>query len=156
MKHTDWRRLNMKTFKAKKNKGAYKSTDHWIEAVYRNNKAVIDKELSFAGNPKKVFKQMVKENIAEGLSPTKAVSTIARSTLFTPETERLRNNMLSGLRSDKGAFRAFRELTKEKGKYAKFDPNKLHWDSTDKVYIYGGNIVISFQNSPYGVLVRRA
>ena len=43
----------MRTFKAKKNKGAYKSTDHWIEAVYRNNKTVIDKELSFAGTPKK-------------------------------------------------------------------------------------------------------
>lgn len=146
----------MRTFKAKKNKGAYKSTDHWIEAVYRNNKTVIDKELSFAGTPKKVFKQMVKENIAEGMSPTKAVSTIARSTLFTSETERLRNNMLSGLRGDKDAFKAFRELTKERGKYAKFDPKKLHWDATDKVYIYGGNIVISFQNSPYGVTVRRA
>lgn len=144
----------MKTFKAKKNKSAYKNTDRWIEAVYRNNKTVIDNELSFAGNPKKVFKQMVKEYIDEGLSPTKAVSTIARSTLFTPETERLRNNMLSGLRGDKGAFKAFRELTKEHGKYAKFDPNKLHWDSTDKVYVYGGNVIISFQNSPYGVIVR--
>lgn len=144
----------MTTFKAKKKKSAYKSTDHWIDAVYRNNKALIDKELAFAGNPKKVFKQMVKENIAEGMSPTKAVSTIARSTLFTSEAERLRNNMLSGLRADRGAFRSFRELTKEKGKYAKFDPSKLHWDSTDKVYVYGGNIVISFQNSPYGVIVR--
>ena len=145
----------MRTFKAKKNKGAYKSTDHWIDAVYRNNKTVINSELSFAGNPKKVFKQMVKENIAEGMSPTKAVSTIARSTLFTPETERLRNNMLSGLRSDKGVFRAFRELTKEHGRYTKFDPNKLHWDSTDKVYVYGGSLIISFQNSPYGVDIRR-
>lgn len=156
MKHIDWRRLNMKTLKAKKNKGAYKSTDSWIDAIYRNNKLIIDKELSFAGNPKKVFKQMVKENIAEGMSPTKAVSTIARSTLFTSEAERLRNNMLSGLRSDRDAFKAFRELTKERGKYAKFDPNKLHWDSKDKVYIYGGNVIISFQNSPYGVLVRTA
>ena len=144
----------MKTFKAKKNKGAYKSTDRWIDAVYRNNKSIIDKELAFAGTPKKVFKQMVKENMAEGMSATKAVSTIARSTLFTPETERLRNNMLSGLRGDRGAFKAFRELTKERGRYTKFDSAKLHWDSTDKVYIYGGNIIISFQNSPYGVQVR--
>ena len=145
----------MKTFKAKKKKSAYKNTDRWIDAVYRNNKTVINKELSFAGNPKKVFKQMVKQNISEGMSPTKAISTIARSTLFTTETERLRNNMLSGLRNDKGAFKSFRQLTKEKGRYTKFDQNKLHWDSTDKVYIYGGNIVISFQNSPYGVQVKR-
>ena len=146
----------MKTFKAKKNKSAYKNTESWLDAVYRNNKDVINRELAFAGNPKKVFKQMVKENIAEGMSPTKAVSTVARSTLFTPETERLRNNMLSGLRGDRDAFKTFRELTKEHGRYTKFDPNKLHWDSTDKVYIYGGSIVISFQNSPYGVNVRRA
>lgn len=144
----------MKTFKAKKNKSAYKNTESWIDAVYRNNKAIIDKELSFAGSPKKVFKQMVKENIAEGMSPTKAVSTIAKSTLFTSEAERLRTNMLSGLKADKGAYKAFRELTKERGRYAKFDPNKLHWDSKDKVYIYGGNIIISFQNSPYGVGIK--
>ena len=116
----------MKTFKAKKKKSAYKNTDRWIDAVYRNNKTVINKELSFAGNPKKVFKQMVKQNIAEGMSPTKAISTIARSTLFTTETERLRNNMLSGLRNDKGAFKSFRQLTKEKGRYTTFDQNKLH------------------------------
>lgn len=145
----------MKTFKAKKNKSAYKSTEHWIDAVYRNNKEIIDQELAFAGNPKKVFKQMVKENIAEGMSPTKAVSTIARSTLFTSEAERLRNNMLSGLRSDEGAFRAFRELTKEHGRYTKFDPNNLYWDPTDRVYVYGGAILISFQNSPFGVEVKR-
>lgn len=146
----------MKTFKAKKNKSAYKNTESWLDAVYRNNKDVINRELAFAGNPKKVFKQMVKENMTEGMSPTKAVSTVARSTLFTPETERLRNNMLSGLRGDRDAFKAFKELTKEHGRYTKFDPNKLHWDSTEKVYIYGGSIVISFQNSPYGVNVRRA
>lgn len=145
----------MKTFKAKKKKGAYKNTDKWLDAVYRNNKTEIDKELSFAGNPKRVFKQMIKENIAEGMSPTLAVSTVARSTLFTPEAERLRNNMLSGLKSDKAAYKAFRELTKEHGRYTKFDPNKLHWDSIDKVYVYGGNIVISFQNSPYGVNIGR-
>lgn len=141
----------MKTFKAKHKKSFYKDTDKWIDAIYRNNKATIDAELAFAGTPKKVFKQMVKENIAEGMSPTKAVSTIARSTLFTPEVERLRNNMRSGLKADKGAYKKFRELTKERGKYTKFDPNKLHWDSTDKVYIYSGQIIISFQNSPYGV-----
>lgn len=145
----------MKTLKAKKSKKAYKNTESWLDAVYRNNKDVINRELSFAGNPKKVFKQMVRENMAEGMSPTKAVSTVARSTLFTSEEERLRENMLSGLRGDREAFRAFRELTKEHGRYTKFDPSKLSWDATDKVYVYNQNIVISFQNSPYGVNVRR-
>lgn len=144
----------MKTFKAAHNKGFYKNTDAWIDAVYRNNKSVIDEKLAFAGKPKATFKQMVKEYITEGLSPTKAVSTIARSTLFTPETERLKNNFYEGLKGDKEAYKAFRELTKEKGKYSKFDPNKLKWDKDDKVYVYG-NVIVSFQNSPFGIIVRR-
>lgn len=144
----------MRTFKAKHNKGFYKNTDAWLNAIYRNNKSVIDKELSFAGNPKKVFKQMVNEYIDEGLSPTKAVSTIARSTIFTPEVERLKSNFYEGLKGSKDAYKTFRELTKEHGRYAKFDPNKLKWNKDDKVYEYG-NVIISFQNSPFEVIVRR-
>lgn len=143
----------MKTFKAKHNKSFYKNTDAWLDAIYRNNKQTIDKELSFAGNSKSVFKQMVKEYMAEGLSPTKAVSTIAKSTLFTPEVERLKSNFYEGLKGDKDAYKLFRELTKERGKYAKFDPNKLKWNKEDKVYQYD-NVIISFQNSPFGVIVR--
>lgn len=142
----------MKTFKAKKAKNKYKSTDKWLDAVYRNNKSTIDKELAFAGKPKSVFKKMVQEYMDEGMSPTKAVSTIARSTLFTSEKERLQNNFYEGLKGDKAAYKTFRELTKDKGKYSKFDIEKLNWDKADKVYKYD-NVVISFQNSPYGILV---
>lgn len=144
----------MKTFKAKFKKGKYKNTDKWIDAVYRNNKAVIDAELGGRKkSAKTIFKQMVKEHMDEGLSPTKAVSTIARSTLFTSKAERLQSNMWSGLTADKAAYQQFRELTKEKGKYTKFDKDKLVWDSTDKVYIYNGNVLISYDNSPYGIKV---
>lgn len=143
----------MKTFQAKQPKSKYKSTQTWIEAVYRNNKTVIDKELAKYGAPKKVFKQIIKEHIEEGLSPTKAMQALARSTIFTPEKERLQSNMWAGLKGDKAAYKLFRELTKEKGKYVKFDPNKLAWDKSEHVYKYG-NVVISFQNSPFGVMVR--
>lgn len=143
----------MKTFKAKKAKNKYKNTDAWLNAVYRNNKAIIDKELSFAGKPKTVFKKMVQEYVDEGMSPKKAVSTIAKSTLFTSEKERLQSNFYEGLKGDKDAYKEFRELTKERGRYSKFDIDKLSWDKTDKVYRYDDNVVISFQNSPYGVSV---
>lgn len=143
----------MKTFKAKKNKSAYKNTDAWINAVYRNNKTIIDKELGFAGSPKKIFKQMINEYIAEGLSPTKAMNTIARSTIFTPEVERLKNNFYEGLKGDKAAYKEFRELTKVRGKYSKFDDTKLKWDKDEKHYIYNSAVIISFQNSPFGVKV---
>ena len=145
----------MKTFKAKHKKGFYKSTDAWINAVYRNNKEVINKELGSGGKSAKViFKQMIKEYMSEGVSPTKAVSTIARSTLFTSTKERLLDNFYKGLKSDQEAYKTFKELTKEKGKYTKFDTEKLYWNPYDKAYIYDDSVVISFQNSPYGVNVK--
>lgn len=147
----------MKNFKAKHKKGFYKTTEAWIDAVYRNNKEAIDRELSVDGKSgKRIFKQMVNEYIDEGMSPTKAVKTVARSTLFTSVKERLLNNFYEGLKSDQEAYKTFRELTKEKGKYTKFDTEKLSWNPQDKVYIYNGVVVISFQNSPYGVIVRGA
>lgn len=146
----------MKDFKAKHNKSYYKNTNAWIDAVYRNNKEVIDKELSSFGlkSPKSIFKQMVNEYIESGVSATKAVKTIARSTLFTPVEERIRSNFYSGLKGDRDSYKKFREFTKEKGKYSKYDPNKLVWDKDNKVYIYNSSVIISFQNSPYGVSVR--
>ena len=145
----------MKTFKALHNKGFYKSTELWIEAVYRNNKEVIDRELASAGKPKTVFKQIINEYMDEGMSPTRAVSTLARSTIFTSTSERLKSNFHEGLKGDKGAYKSFKELTKEKGKYSKFDVNKLTWDKEEKHYVYNNAVIISFQNSPFGVLVRR-
>lgn len=145
----------MKTFKAKHNKSFYKDTDAWINAVYRNNKAVIDKELSGGEKgPKSTFKQIINEYIAEGKSPTKAMSTLARSTIFTPEAERIKNNFWSGLKGDADAYKEFRELSKEKGRYTKFDQSKLKWNKADKAYTYNGVIIISFKNSPLGISVR--
>lgn len=144
----------MKTFKAAKNKSAYKNTDAWIDAVYRNNKQVIDAELSFGKKSgRTIFKQMIKEHMDEGLSPTKAVKTVARSTLFTSTKERITNNFYEGLKNDKDAYKNFREATKEKGRYTKFDPDKLVWDKKDKVYIYNNKVRISYDNSPVEITV---
>ena len=144
----------MKTFKAKHNKGYYKSTDSWIDAVYRNNKDIINANLNLAGkSPKATFKQIIKEYINEGVKPTTAMKTLARSTVFTSKQERIKANLWTGLKGDKAAYKEFRELTKEKGKYTSFDPSKLVWSKTDNVYIYNAMLKISFQNSPYGIEV---
>lgn len=144
----------MNNFKAKKAKNKYKSTDAWLNAVYRNNKAVIDRELSGTKQgPKGTFKKIVQEYMQEGLTPTKAVSALARSTTFTPKTERMKTNFWSGIKGDKAAYKEFRELTKEKGKYTKFDRDQLVYDKSQKLYIYGGAITISFKNSPFGIEV---
>lgn len=146
----------MRTFKAKHNKGYYKSTDAWIDAVYRNNRAVIDANLNLAGrSPRATFKQIIKEYISEGVKPTVAMQTLARSTVFTPAQERIKTNLWTGLKGDKDAYKKFRELTKDKGKYTTFDPSKLVWDRASNVYIYNSFIKIGFQNSPYGIEVNK-
>lgn len=147
--------------KASKNKGSYKTVNTWLNAVYRNNKEFIDTKLQKVQSVKtgkrstlSVFKELVKENIEEGMRPTQALNTVAKSTVFTDVSDRLKSNAYHGLLSDKDAYKKFRELTKERGKYTKIDANKFQWDSASNSYIYG-SVRISFKNSPFEVIVGR-
>ena len=53
----------MRKLEAKKDKGRYKSTSHWLDAVYRNNKEFIDNKLKDVKttNKRRVFKNLVLE-----------------------------------------------------------------------------------------------
>lgn len=142
--------------KAKRSKGKYKNTDKWLDAVYRNNKELIDQRLSTVSvgklSKRKIFKDIVHEYMENGASPTKALHKAANSTIFLPKRDRLVDNALKGLRSSPDAFKQFRELTKEKGRYTKIDPTKFIWQ--DGTYIYD-NVRISFTNSPLEIFVGR-
>lgn len=140
---------------AKRKKSSYKSTDSWLDAVYKNNKEIIDQNIITLGKESKktIFKQLVKENMAEGMSPVKALKTLSKSTVFTPVGERLINNAYKGLKSDKGAYKAFRELTKENGRYTKLDLDKFRYDPNTYTYVYDNRIRISFENSPKQTVV---
>lgn len=141
--------------KAKRNKGYYKNTDAWLDAIYRNNKAVIDEAMSDVrgASARSAFKEHVKAYMEQGLTPTKAVNTLSRTTIFTSKAERLRNNMYSALKQDKDAYQAFRNLTKEKGKYTEVDFSQFKWDEDQHMYIYKGQVGIDFRNSPQEIIV---
>ena len=53
----------MRKLEAKKDKYRYKSTSHWLDAVYRNNKEFIDNKLKDVKttNKRRVFKNLVLE-----------------------------------------------------------------------------------------------
>ena len=53
----------MRKLEAKRDKGRYKSTSHWLDAVYRNNKEFIDEKLKNVKtkNKKRTFKNLVLE-----------------------------------------------------------------------------------------------
>lgn len=143
--------------KAKKNKTAYKNTDKWIDAVYRNNKENIDAHIETTGRTSKkvVFKRLVKEYIDEGKTPKQAVRALERSTIFTEVSSRLENNAYSGLKGDKEAYKAFREYTKERGRFSKVDKTKMKWDKDNNSYIYDNKVRISYTNSPYSIVVEK-
>lgn len=137
--------------KALRQKSAYKNTSTWLDAVYRNNKQVIDSAIRSPDpkmSKKSQFKQLVKEYMDEGLSPTKALNTLARTETFTPEAERLRSNAIKGLKRDKAAAEAFRRA---KGWNEKFDESKMKYDKENHIYVYDERVTISFRQSPEGI-----
>ena len=138
--------------KALKNKSKYKNTSTWLDAVYRNNKELIDSKVETTGNTskKQVFKKLVSEYMAEGFSPTQAVKKLEKSTVFTDVKDRLKQNAYTAIKSDKEAYKEFRELTKNKGRYSKVELDKFQYDKDTNSYTYG-NIMISFNNSPYTI-----
>ena len=138
--------------KALKNKSKYKNTSTWLDAVYRNNKELIDSKVETTGNTSKrqVFKKLVNEYMAEGFSPTQAVKKLEKSTVFTDVKDRLKQNAYTAIKSDKEAYKEFRELTKNKGRYSKVELDKFQYDKDTGNYTYG-NIMISFSNSPYTI-----
>lgn len=145
----------MKFKKTKYKKSHYKNTNAYLEAVYYQNKDVINKALSdvVSKHYKSTFKQMVNEYVAEGRSVDKALKTIGSSSIFSTKFERHRDRIHENLTSDRQAYRIFRELTKEKGRYTKFDPLEFKWDRRSQSYIYKSSVAISFRNSPYGIEV---
>lgn len=143
--------------KSSRKRSSYKSTDHWLDAVYRKNKKEIDSALEGVKNKKASFKQLVKGYMEEGLTPEKSLKALERSTIFTPETTRFRNNLLEAIKNY-GHFNQFRNMTRGfKGKYEKINLENFRWDNKNKVYTYttvlGDVIVIRFTNSPEDIIL---
>lgn len=143
--------------KSAKRRKAYKSTDHWLEAVYRKNKKTIDEALDGVKNKKAAFKNAVKGYMEEGLSPEKALDTLERSTIFTPEKTRFRKNLLQALK-EKGRYNDFRKMIRgEKGRFAKVILDKFQYDRKQNLYYYytdlGDIVVIEFTNSPEDIIL---
>ena len=157
----------MRKLEAKKDKGRYKSTSHWLDAVYRNNKEFIDNKLKYVKtkNKRRVFKNLVLEQsgtrfrgsltnkelnfeLNKVKNPTKALKKLSRSDIFSSYKERAQENIYKFLKEEK-SINKIKDLI---GKREKFDPGKLEWNYKDKVYEYKG-VYIDISNSPKGVKI---
>ena len=152
----------MRKLEAKRDKGRYKSTSHWLDAVYRNNKEFIDNKLKNVKslNKKRTFKNLVLEQtgfkfrgnltikelnfeLNKSKNPVKALKKLYRSDVFSSYKERAQENAYKALKEYK-AINKIRQLSGEKGK---FDPSKLEWNRKENAYRYG-NVFVSFVLSP--------
>lgn len=137
----------------------YASINHYVNAVYKKNKDLIDSELSGGEKgPKATLKAMVKEYMEQGKTIGQSLRIIDRSELFTPRAERLQNNALKAMRRDKKAWEAFNELRRkrdERGRFTKIDPSLMKWDKKQKLYIYNNELTVSFKNSPKITIVKK-
>ena len=152
----------MRKLEAKRDKGRYKSTSHWLDAVYRNNKEFIDNKLKDVKttNKRRVFKNLVLEQsgtrfkgsltnkelnfeLNKVKNPTKALKKLSRSDIFSSYKERAQENIYKFLKEEK-SINKIKDLI---GKREKFDPGKLEWNYKDKVYEYKG-VYIDIDNSP--------
>lgn len=143
--------------KSARKRSSYRSTDHWLDAVYRKNRKEIDSALEGVKNKKASFKQLVKGYMDEGLSPEKSLKALENSTIFTPEVTRFRKNVLEAIKNY-GKFNEFRNMTRGmRGKFAKIDLERFRYDSKNNVYTYitemGDVIVIRFTNSPQDIIL---
>lgn len=157
----------MRKLESKRDKGRYKSTSHWLDAVYRNNKEFIDNKLKYVKtkNKRRVFKNLVLEQSGTRFkgsltnkelnfelnkikNPTKALKKLSRSDIFSSYKERAQENIYKFLKEEK-SINKIKDLI---GKREKFDPGKLEWNYKDKVYEYKG-VYIDISNSPKGVKI---
>ena len=123
-------------FKAKFKKSHYKSDRTYLEAVYQNNKQIIDSAFQDRGKPKVLFKQQVLEHVEQGKTLKEAIQTVGRTRDFTTAKEQFHANFYKGFKGYPLEYKQLRELTKVGGRYTKFDDAKLEWDQNAKGYVY--------------------
>ena len=152
----------MRKLEAKRDKGRYKSTSHWLDAVYRNNKEFIDNKLKDVKttNKRRVFKNLVLEQsgtrfrgsltnkelnfeLNKVKKPTKALKKLSRSDVFSSYKERAQENFYNVLKENK----AINRIKKIAGEKERFDPGRLEWNYKEKAYRYG-DVFIEIDNSP--------
>jgi hypothetical protein len=152
----------MRKLEAKRDKGRYKSTSHWLDAVYRNNKEFIDNKLKDVKttNKRRVFKNLVLEQsgtrfrgsltkkelnfeLNKVKNPTKALKKLSRSDVFSSYKERAQENFYNVLKEHK----AINRIKKIAGEKERFNPERLEWNYKEKAYRYG-DVFVEIDNSP--------
>ena len=144
--------------RAKHGRRHYKSDESFLNAVYRNNKALIDNYLGDIGRragvtPLQQFKfnvyesRDVQKHKGRGSSIVRAMNVFTASSHFIPEDSFYRQHFMENLTKGLKRFGALKTLYKLTGK--RFDPAMVTYIG-DNMYSYHG-YTIRFKNSPQAI-----
>ena len=142
----------------------YSSNSAYIRGVWNANKKYITKKVleweegggTFGESSDPIFqrfKAAVKGYMDMGYSPEKAVRSVGLMKVFSSKKENYLQFVYEQLKEYKSTYKEFRELSKEHGRYTKFDAEKLRY-AGDNTYIYNNMVRISFEY-PDNIRVRK-
>lgn len=128
----------------------FASEKAFLHDVFEKNKVIITQ--AYGKNAEEKFIESVNSYKKVKKSTTiQALATVSRSRAFISEDEMAALNVKQSI-INYGKWSQFREMTRgKKGRFTAWNPDLLKWDKDAEVYIYNGNIKISFDNSPAGI-----
>lgn len=129
----------------------FKTERAYLRKIYKLNQSKIVRVFGLDASFEKFYNAVQARKAITGKNVRGALSALGNSTAFTPEGERLKDNVYSAVKNF-GALKDFQSMTRDKfGRFTAYDRSKLSYDRDTKVYTYGGLIQISFNNSPQGI-----
>ena len=129
----------------------YKNNDTYLNAVYQQNKTLIDEAYVGIKNKKDAFKKQIMARMEQGGGAIKnVIKKELHRDVYIPASEKFKENLVSGLKEYK-EFKKFQtQLKDKKGKFVKFDKNNLSYIGNNQYSYeddYGNAFVIDFSNS---------
>ena len=153
--------------KASRNRSQYKTTDRFLDAVYRKNKEYIDShidpELLTKHSPKTIFKFLVKDQMqyqnqktGKKYTAIQAIRRVANSKEMNPTfttSDIFHANFENLLRKDKTVFKQFRNLTRENGRFTSYDYRKLEFEG---YYNVGGTNSAVYKYDDFYIIEKKS
>ena len=129
----------------------FKTERGYLRKIYKLNQSKIVQVYGHQGSFDKFYNAVQARKVLTGKNVRGALRALGNSTAFTPEGERLKDNVYSAIKNF-DALKDFQSMTRDKlGHFTAYDRSKLSYDKNTKVYTYGGLVQISFDNSPQGI-----
>ena len=141
-------------FKFKKGRRKdFKTDTAFLKDVYQKNLG----RLPAGETESKFVANVIAHKVTYKTNITGALNIYARNREYTPYEELAVDNIMSGLKKH-GMFKKFKTMIRDRSnKFRAFDPKKLSWDASQKVYIYDNTeykIIIDRRESPERITLR--